>query len=86
MADDQQIKVTVYGAEWCPPCHTVKAYLKSRNVAYEYVNIDEQREKGQEISQKTGWSAIPIINIGDEYILGFDRQKIDGALNANHLV
>lgn len=83
---DSPVIVTVYGAEWCPPCHTTKAYLKSRNVEYKYVNIDEEREQGQAIAAKTGWTAIPIIQIADEYILGFDRQKIDGALQANKLL
>jgi glutaredoxin 3 len=83
---DQASTVTVYGAEWCPPCHTVKAYLKSRKVGYEYVNIDEQREEGRAIAEKTGWTAIPIIRIGEEYILGFDRPKIDAALQVNKLI
>lgn len=83
---DNAANVTIYGAEWCPPCHTAKAYLKSRSVEYEYVNVDEQPEEGREISEKTGWTAIPIIRIGDEYILGFDRAKIDGALSAGHLI
>ena len=83
---DSPGKVTVYGAEWCPPCHTAKAYLKSRKVAYEYVNVDENPDKGREIAAKTGWTAIPILRIGDEYILGFDRAKIDGALQANKLI
>jgi hypothetical protein len=38
------------------------------------------------IAEKTGWTAIPIINIGQEYILGFDRQKIDAALQENKLI
>jgi glutaredoxin 3 len=79
-------KVTVYGAEWCPPCHTAKAYLKSREVDFEYLNIDENQEQGRAIAEKTGWTSIPIIQIGEEYILGFDRQKIDGALRENKLV
>jgi len=83
---DQPAAVTVYGAEWCPPCHTAKAYLKSRKVDYEYVNIDEEREKGRMVSEKTGWTAIPIIRIGEEYILGFDRPKIDAALQQNKLI
>ncbi len=83
---DQPAAVTVYGAEWCPPCHTVKAYLKSREVDYEYVNIDEEREKGQAVAAKTGWTAIPITRIGEEYILGFDRPKIDAALQTNKLI
>ena len=83
---DSSPKVTVYGAEWCPPCHTAKAYLKSRSVAYDYINVDEKPDEGRAIAMKTGWTAIPIINIGDEYILGFDRAKIDGALQANKLI
>lgn len=82
---DKSAKVTVYGAEWCPPCHTTRAYLKSRNIPFDYVNVDQQPEEGRTIAQKTGWTAIPIIQIGEEYILGFDRAKIDGALQANKL-
>jgi glutaredoxin 3 len=83
---DSPIDVTVYGAEWCPPCHTAKAYLKSRNVAYEYINVDENREAGREVAAKTGWTAIPIIRINDEYILGFDRSKLDSSLQAHKLI
>ncbi len=80
------LKITIYGAEWCPPCHMVKNYLKSRGVPFDYVNVDENREKATEISQKTGWNAIPIIKIGEEYMLGFDRPKIDLALRAAKLI
>jgi glutaredoxin 3 len=86
MMDQAQKLVKVYGAEWCAPCHAAKDYLKSKKVDYDYVNVDSDREAGQAIAAKTGWSAIPIIQIGDEYILGFDRQKIDGALRDNNLV
>ncbi len=79
-------KVTIYGAEWCPPCHMAKNYLKGRGIAYDYVNIDEEQEKGIEVAQKTGWTAIPIIKIGEEYMLGFDRPKIDAALTAEKLI
>jgi len=84
--DKPPVKVTVYGAEWCPPCHTAKAYLDSRKVAYEYVNVDEKPDEGRAIAEKTGWTAIPIIKIGEEYILGFDRAKVDGALQASKLI
>ncbi len=83
---DSPAKVTIYGAEWCPPCHTAKAYLKSRNIAYEYINVDERPDEGRMIAEKTGWNAIPIIKIGDEYQLGFERVKIDIALTAAKLI
>jgi len=83
---DTAAKVTIYGAEWCPPCHTAKAYLKSRNIDFEYINVDQKPDEGRAIAAKTGWTAIPIIKIGDEYILGFDRAKLDDALRANKLI
>lgn len=83
---DSPVKVTIYGAEWCPPCHTAKQYLTSRKVPYDYINVDENPEQGRDIAMKTGWTAIPIIQIGKEYILGFDRAKIDSALQANKLL
>lgn len=83
---DEPAQVVIYGAEWCPPCHTAKAYLKSRKVEYDYINVDEKPDEGRKIAQQTGWTAIPIIKIGKEYILGFDRPKLDGALQANKLI
>jgi glutaredoxin 3 len=83
---DSPAKVTIYGAEWCAPCHMAKDYLKGKGVAYAYINVDENRAAGMEIANKTGWSAIPIIQIGDEYMLGFNREKIDGALREHKLL
>lgn len=83
---DSPAKVTIYGAEWCPPCHTAKAYLDSRKVDYSYINVDENMAEGRAVAEKTGWTAIPIIKIGEIYILGFDRQKIDAALQENKII
>lgn len=83
---DTPAKVTVFGAEWCGPCHAAKDYFKRKNVAYDYVNVDENREAGRAVAEKTGWTAIPIIQIADEYILGFDIEKINGALREHKLV
>lgn len=84
--DEPKATVKIYGAEWCGPCHMAKDYLKSKNIGYDYVNVDEDREAGQAIAAKTGWTAIPIIQIGDEFILGFNREKLDGALRENKLL
>jgi glutaredoxin len=50
---DEPAKVAIYGAQWCPPCHAAKAYLNSRNIAYDYIDIDTQQDKGREIAMKT---------------------------------
>ncbi|MBI4034643.1 glutaredoxin family protein [Candidatus Saccharibacteria bacterium] len=79
-------QITIYGAEWCPPCHIAKDYLKNIGLEYKYVNIDEDREAGMAIVQKTGWRAVPIIQVGDQYLLGFERAKLDEVLRAAKLL
>jgi hypothetical protein len=63
-----------------------KDYLKSRGIGYEYITIVENREDGQAVAMKTGWNAIPIITIGDESLLGFERAKLDQALRAHKVM
>jgi glutaredoxin len=61
-------------------------YLKGKKVEYKYINIDEVPGAAQDIFNKTGQAGVPVIEIGDETILGFDRMRIDSALRANNLV
>ncbi len=84
--DKPDNSITIYGAEWCPPCHMMKDYLNGLKIPFEYINIDKDHEAGMAVAQKTGWSAIPIVRVGDEYLLGFERAKLDGALRAHHLM
>lgn len=76
----QDTKVIIYGAEWCPPCHLAKDYLKSKGVAYEYRNVEEDQKWGKEAVEKSGQFAIPVIEIGKRIMIGFDRISIDEAL------
>lgn len=78
--------VTVYSAVWCAYCHMAMEYLKGKGVEYKSIDVDKQPEAAQKLFQKTGQAGVPVIEIGDETILGFDRARIDSALNANKLV
>lgn len=83
---DKPVIVKVFGAEWCAYCHVAMDYLKGKKVEYKYIDIDKDPAAGQEIIAKTGQAGVPVIEIGDETILGFDRPRIDSALRANNLV
>jgi glutaredoxin 3 len=61
-------------------------YLKGRGVEYQSIDVDKDPAAAQAIFAKTGQAGVPVIEIGDETILGFDRARIDGALRANNLV
>lgn len=74
------MKVTIYGAEWCAYCKAAKQYLTSKNIAFDYVDIEKNEEARIRITAKANATSIPIIVIGDELLVGFDRQKINETL------
>lgn len=78
-----QPQVTIYGASWCAFCHAAKDYLDKLNVKYNYHDVDVEPEAGLEAVTKSGQRGIPVIDIDGTIIIGFDRPKIDFALNSN---
>ena len=78
--------VTIYSTPWCVFCHMAKEYLKGKNVVFKDVDIDQDRNAAYYIMNKTGQAGIPVLEIGDDVILGFDRPRIDELLRHNKLI
>jgi len=72
--------VIVYSTTWCAFCKAAKQYFDSKGVKYTEINVEEDREAAQQIVEETGQMGVPVIRIGKELIVGFDRPKIDAAL------
>jgi len=72
--------VTVYSTTWCGFCKMVKQYLNDKNVPFKEIDIEQDRAAGQHIVDKTGQMGVPVVEIGNYTIVGFDRPKIDAAL------
>ncbi|MBU0980754.1 MAG: glutaredoxin family protein [Nanoarchaeota archaeon] len=72
-------KVTLYGAPTCPDCHLAKIFLDEHKVDFQDVNVSD-KAKAQEMVGKTQQRTIPVIMVGDEFIVGFDKAKIKGLL------
>ena len=72
--------VTVYSTTWCGFCHQAKKYFDSIDVKYKDVNVEEDKKAAEEMVEKSGQMGVPVITIGDDVIVGFDRPKIDHAL------
>ena len=72
--------ITLYGAGWCAFCHMARRYLDDQGIKYKYVDVDHDQAGAKHIVEKTGQAGIPVIEIGEQTIIGFDRPKIDAAL------
>ena len=73
-------KVTVYSTPTCPFCIRVKQFLKEKNVQFEDIDVSENEEKAQEMIKRSGQMGVPVIEIEDEMIVGFDKEKIKEVL------
>lgn len=73
--------VTIYSATWCGFCHMAKEYVKKLGVEYTEKDIESDPKFAQEAVDKSGQMGIPVIDINGTIIVGFDRPKIDEALN-----
>ena len=78
--------ITLYSASWCAFCHMAREYLKGRGFTFREIDIDRDPAAAQAIYAKTGQAGVPVIEIDNEVILGFDRPRIDGALRQYKII
>lgn len=72
-------KVVVYSSNTCPYCTLAINYLEERGIEYTEKNVQEDKEARKELMDM-GHMGVPVVVIGDEEIVGFDKDKIDELL------
>lgn len=73
-------EVIVYSTQTCPYCVMAKRYLSEKGVKYADYDVGADQRKAFEMMQKSGQMGVPVLDIGGEVIVGFDRPAIDRAL------
>lgn len=74
--------VTVYSTSWCGFCKQAMAYFDSIGVKYDDIDVEKDRKAAEEMVEKSGQMGVPVIEVGDAIIVGYDRPRIDSALMA----
>ncbi len=72
--------VIVYSTPTCPFCYMVKDFLREHNVPFQDFDVASNSEKLREMINKTGQTAVPVIDIGGKIIIGFDEAALLRAL------
>lgn len=75
-------KAVLFGTSTCPRCSRAKRYLKDKGVPVKEINVERDGRAARDVVKKTGQMGVPVVKIGPEWIVGFDRQRIDRALAA----
>ncbi len=75
------MEITVYSSPACGHCLQLKDWLKERNIQFKEIDLSQSQEAIDHFVKKTGQMAVPVIEIDEEIIIGFDIAKIRAKLN-----
>ncbi len=63
----------IYTTTWCPYCKAAKRLLKSKNIPFEEINIEEEGISREKLAGITGGRTVPQIVLNGEFIGGYDN-------------
>lgn len=74
--------IKIYTTPTCSYCQQLKTWLKKKKLSFEEINVVEKENEKlrEEMIRKTSQMAVPVTEIGDEIIVGFDEKKLEEAL------
>ena len=72
--------ITIYSTPTCHFCQMTKDFLKEKGIGYTEFNVASDLEKRQEMIQKSGQMGVPVIFVGPEMIIGFDKERLVSTL------
>lgn len=75
-----QKTVTIYSTPTCHFCQMAKDFFTEKGIAYTGYDVSTDAAKRAEMIELTGQLGVPVIQIGDELMVGFDRAKIAAKL------
>lgn len=74
-------KVKIYTTPTCVFCLPVKRMLQERGVDFQEVNVAGDPQALADLREKTGQTGVPVTEVGERMIIGFDRAKLKEALD-----
>ncbi len=79
--ESRQHQVVVFSTPTCPWCSRLKAYLRSKNIAFKDVDVSRDASAAREMVSKSGQMGVPQAWIDGQVVVGFDRARVDNLLH-----
>ena len=80
MPASTQPRIIIFTSSSCPWCNRVKQYLRERRFRFRDVNVERDPEGAREMRRRN-IMGVPVVLINNRPIVGFDKAKIDKALD-----
>lgn len=74
-------QVRIYTTPKCGYCNQAKDFFKEQGIEFDAYEVSTDREALQEMKRLTdGGRSVPVIAVGDEVLVGYDRAAVESAL------
>ena len=60
----------------CPYCLTLKNFLKEHNIEFEDIDVSQDEKVRDEMIKKSGQMGVPVVEIGKDIVVGFNKKII----------
>lgn len=57
-----------------------KEYFQKNNVEYQEFDVGSDLTKRQEMIEKSGQMGVPVITVGEDLVVGFNKQRLQEML------
>jgi len=74
------LKVNLYSTPSCGYCTAAKRYFKQLGIPFREYDVSKDRKAADKMVRKTGQMGVPVIEIGNKIVVGFDKNKINNYL------
>ena len=74
--DTVQKTVTIYSTPTCHFCQATKEFFAEKGIVYTNHDVSKDLEQRQAMIDMTGQMGVPVIRIGDDVVIGFDKEKL----------
>ena len=81
MPQPNQPAVTIFTTPMCVYCKMAKEFFKENDVAYGEKDVYHDESARQEMFDKSGQMGVPVIAVADEYIVGFNKDRLSELLH-----
>lgn len=71
--------ITIYSTPNCKYCKGIKDYLGNRKIEFVEIDVSKDREKKEEMIEKSGQMGVPVTDYNGSIIIGFDLDKLEFA-------
>ena len=69
-------KVKMYSTPTCGYCNMAKDFFDENKIPVEVFDVSVDAKRRQELVDKSGQMGVPVIEIGEDIVIGFDQGKI----------